>query len=88
MILYSILVYILLFTQAPIPVYLDGTVIDSSTILVTMYLKKNQSTPRPSEHPPVMGGKCQNVKGAVYTVWTFICICMSLRVFKEKSDHT
>ena len=21
------------------------------------YLKKNQSTPRPSEHPPVMGGK-------------------------------
>ena len=21
------------------------------------------------------------VKGAVYTVWTFICICMSLRVF-------
>ena len=24
-------------------------------------LKKNQSTPRPSEHPPVMGGKCQNV---------------------------
>ena len=40
MILYSILlmVYILLFTQAPIPVCLDGTIIDSSsTILVTMY---------------------------------------------------
>ena len=35
--LYSILVYILLFTQAPIPVCLDGTIIDSSTILVTMY---------------------------------------------------
>ena len=35
MILYSILVYILLFTQAPIPVCLDGTIIDSSTILVT-----------------------------------------------------
>ena len=36
-VLYSILVYILLFTQAPIPVCLDGTIIDSSTILVTMY---------------------------------------------------
>ena len=40
MILYSIiLVYILLFTQAPIPLCLDGAIIDSSssTILVTMY---------------------------------------------------
>ena len=35
MILYSILVYILLFTQAAIPVCFDGTIIDSSTILVT-----------------------------------------------------
>ena len=35
--LYSILVYNLLFTQAPIPVCLDGTIIDSSTILVTTY---------------------------------------------------
>ena len=25
--------------------------------LQVMGLKKNQSTPRPSEHPPVMGGK-------------------------------
>ena len=25
------------------------------------FLKKNQNAPRPSEHPPVMGGKCQNV---------------------------
>ena len=33
--LYSILVYNLLFTQAPIPVCLDGTIIDSSAILVT-----------------------------------------------------
>ena len=31
------LAYILLFTQASIPVCLDGTIIDSSTILVTMY---------------------------------------------------
>ena len=37
MILYSILVYILLFTQAPVPVCLDGTIIDSSTIFVPMY---------------------------------------------------
>ena len=38
MILYSVLMYILLFTQAPVPVCLDGTIIDdSSTILVTMY---------------------------------------------------
>ena len=35
MILYSTLImYILLFTQAPIPVCLDGTIIDSSTILL------------------------------------------------------
>ena len=64
MILYSILMHILLFTQAPIiPLCLDGTITDSSTILVTMYycsyLKKNQNAPRPSEHPPVMG---ENVK--------------------------
>ena len=26
-----------------------------------MFLKKNQNAPRPSEHPPVMGEKCQNV---------------------------
>ena len=38
MIIYSILMYILLFTQAFIPACLDGTIIDSSsTILVTMY---------------------------------------------------
>ena len=35
---HSILVYISLFTQGPIPVCLGGTIIDSSsTILVTMY---------------------------------------------------
>ena len=25
------------------------------------YLKKNLNAPRPSEHPPVRGKKCQNV---------------------------
>ena len=34
---YSILVYILLFTQTPIPGGLDGTIIDSRIIPVTMY---------------------------------------------------
>ena len=34
----TLLAYKLLFTQAPIPVFLDGTIIDISTILVTMYL--------------------------------------------------
>ena len=37
----------------------------SSTSLIGMYrsmcLKKNQNAPRPSEHPPVRGKKCQNV---------------------------
>ena len=35
--LYSIQVHKLLFTQVPTPVCLDGTIIDISTILVTMY---------------------------------------------------
>ena len=26
-----------------------------------LYLKKNLNAPRPSEHPPVRGKKCQNV---------------------------
>ena len=30
--------------------------------ITVLYLKKNQTTPRPSEHPPVMGKKCQNVQ--------------------------
>ena len=35
-------------------------------------LKKNQSTPRPSEHPPVMGGKMSKrlggIKGCKYKI--------------------
>ena len=34
---YSIQVYILLFTQTPIPGGLDGTIIDSRIIPVTLY---------------------------------------------------
>ena len=29
------------------------------------YLKKNQNTPRPSEHPPVMGGKMSKRLGGI-----------------------
>ena len=36
------------------------------------FLKKNQSTPRPSEHPPVMGGKMSKrlgeIKGCKYKI--------------------
>ena len=34
--------------------------------------KKNQNAPRPSEHPPVRGRKCQNVSHLFWTsdVWT------------------
>ena len=35
--------YILLVTQAPILVWLDGSIIDISTILVTMYYYNNSS---------------------------------------------
>ena len=30
-------------------------------VLRRRFLKKNQNAPRPSEHPPVREGKCQNV---------------------------
>ena len=29
--------------------------------IYTILSKKNQNAPRPSEHPPVRGKKCQNV---------------------------
>ena len=35
--LYSIIAYILLFTQAPVPVCLDGTIIESRSMRVPMY---------------------------------------------------
>ena len=36
---------------------------DCGAVLVCSHccLKKNQNAPRPSEHPPVRGKKCQNV---------------------------
>ena len=30
-----------------------------------LFLKKNQTTPRPSEHPPVMGGKMPKSLGGI-----------------------
>ena len=30
-------------------------------VVYTVYLKKKLNAPRPSEHPPVRGKKCQNV---------------------------
>ena len=32
---------------------------------VYVYLKENQNTPRPSEHPPVMGGKMSKRLGGI-----------------------
>ena len=32
-----------------------------TSLLLFWCLKKNQTAPRPSEHPPVMGEKCQHV---------------------------
>ena len=43
---------------------------DSTAVHLYKYLKKNQTTPRPSEHPPVMGKKiteAQQPPEAFYT---------------------
>ena len=41
-------------------------------VSVCVFLKKNQSTPRPSEHPPVMGEKMSKrlggIKGCKYKI--------------------
>ena len=51
------------------PVAVDEDLIDEIINLLE-YLKKNQSAPRPSEHPPVMGGKMSKrlngIKGCKY----------------------
>ena len=73
--------YILLFTQAPIPVCLDGTIIDSSTIVVTMYLKKNLNAPRPpSEHPPVWGKKCLILWLCWGMIGAWLCMVIDISV--------
>ena len=57
--------YILLLNQAAIiVVWFDGIIIIVDYFITTyrlLFLKKNQNAPRPSEHPPVRGKKCQSV---------------------------
>ena len=47
----------------PKPFLVYGSMLLLSTLILSScsILKKNQNAPRPSEHPPVMGEKCQNV---------------------------
>ena len=44
--------------------YLKHTEKESYTRSLT-FLKKNQNTPRPSEHPPVMGGEMSKRLGGI-----------------------
>ena len=58
---------ILLLIKAPVFVWFDATIIVyyyyplNYVLQVRLFLKKNLNAPRPSEHPPVRGKKCQNV---------------------------
>ena len=50
--------------------YNDRSLPDNILLLLTQtpviyYLKKNQNTPRPSEHPPVMGEKMSKRLGGI-----------------------
>ena len=50
-------------------------------------LKKNQNAPRPSEHPPVMGEKCQDVLvGALYQL-VDVPLIYRTTVFLSREDH-
>ena len=40
-------------------------------LVVFCFLKKNQSTPRPSEHPPVMGEKMLFLLCFLLSRWSF-----------------
>ena len=49
-----------------------------------MYFKKNQSTPRPSEHPPIMGEKMSKRLGIITVVmleydW-WLCMAINISV--------
>ena len=48
----------------------------SPTIVLQLFLKKNQSTPRPSEHPPVMGEKVSKRIGGIFLscLWSLLGI--------------
>ena len=49
------------FSLAVITVLLIDVCPESTMRSACAFLKKNQNAPRPSEHPPVRGKKCQNV---------------------------
>ena len=51
-----------------------------TTKYIVCYFKKNQSTPRPSEHPPVMGGKVKTFKWDQRLQY---CSCLHI---KSRSD--
>ena len=57
-----------------------------------VFSRKNQNAPRPSEHPPVVGGKhTQNTREAWDTTQFLEFVTLHLGsdgCFKEKSEHT
>ena len=52
-------------------------------LFVLLFLKKNQSTPRPSEHPPVMGEKLFLVIHFYFYFFCLFCVpsCMATMSF-------
>ena len=60
--------YAKLSLSTPLRLSFSGMCILYFDILVAFslsFLKKNQSAPRPSEHPPVMGGKMSKRLGGI-----------------------
>ena len=60
-----LLFHLIVVSFSSICVFISLCVASVALALVFMpgfyFIKKNQNAPRPSEHPPVMGEKCQNV---------------------------
>ena len=48
-----------------LPKPLDTLPLEMDGLDAFRFLKKNQTTPRPSEHPPVMGGKMSKRLGGI-----------------------
>ena len=54
-----------------------------------VFLKKNQNTPRPSEHPPVMGGKMLYCTRCMTTVEEYIWVqTIGPSIIATKFDFT
>ena len=45
--------------------FLCGLELENTIFVSSLGLKKNQNTPKPSEHPPVMGGKMSKRLGGI-----------------------